>query len=311
VVAAQPKPAASIASELDLHTDFAYRLLRALASLELLTEDRGRSFSTTPAGEVLRSDHPHSLRGLALLVNGPEHYALWKHLPAIVRDGGQNGFLREYGLTGFEYAAQDPEYAEAFDAGMSAYSRMHTPQVLEAMQDYDFGLVKTICDVGGGQGHLLCSFLLQYPHLSGIVLERSEVIKNRHSLWAERLGVSERCQYLGGDMFAAVPNAGVYFLKLILHDWNDAECIEILQSIHRNAPTGAHIFIIEHVIPGSGRAHFSKLFDIHMLCWGTGRERTKEEYTALLHQAGWQFSSIRRPAKGAISVIEGVKGGGN
>ena len=46
----------------------------------------------TDAGALLREDHPHSLRATALLEEGPEHYALWKHLVDMVRDGRQNGF---------------------------------------------------------------------------------------------------------------------------------------------------------------------------------------------------------------------------
>jgi hypothetical protein len=38
-------------------------------------------------------------------------------------------------------------------------------------------------------------------------------------------------------MFEAVPKADAYSLKMILHDWNDAECIEILSNI-RKAATG-------------------------------------------------------------------------
>ena len=34
-------------------------------------------------------------------------------------------------------------------------------------------------------------------------------------------------------------------------------------------------------MPGSDEPHFAKLFDIHMLCWGTGRERTIAEYATL------------------------------
>ena len=48
---------------------------------------------------------------------------------------------------------------------------------------------------------------------------------------------------------------------------------------HPQAATGpARVFIVEHVVPEPDVPHFSKLFDIHMMCWGTGRERTEAEY---------------------------------
>ena len=81
-----------------------YRLLRALGSLDLLAEDTERTFSLTEAGELLRSDHPQTLRGVTLLEEGPEHYALWTHLPAMIRDGKQNAFVREFGRMAFDHA---------------------------------------------------------------------------------------------------------------------------------------------------------------------------------------------------------------
>jgi hypothetical protein len=37
---------------------------------------------------------------MAMLEGGPEHWAIWNHVPAMVRDGRQNAFMREYPLHG-------------------------------------------------------------------------------------------------------------------------------------------------------------------------------------------------------------------
>jgi hypothetical protein len=52
--------------------------------------------------------------------------------------------------------------------------------------------------------------------------------------------------------------------------------------------------------------HFSKLFDIHMMCWGTGQERTEAQYTSLLEQAGWTPAGSYYPANREIGIITGV-----
>jgi len=52
--------------------------------------------------------------------------------------------------------------------------------------------------------------------------------------------------------------------------------------------------------------HLSKLFNIHMMCWGTGRERTEAEYTRLLEQAGWYPSSSHYPANRQMGVVTGI-----
>src|SRR5215469_11124555 len=84
---AEARPAEAAAAALGTDPRMTYRLLRALGSLGLLAEDEECGFQLTDAGALLRADHPRSLRPMALLEEGPEHYALWKHLPAMIRDG--------------------------------------------------------------------------------------------------------------------------------------------------------------------------------------------------------------------------------
>ncbi len=302
-----PKAAPAIAAQLGLNPALSYRLLRALGSLELVQEDAKRSFSLTDGGDLLRKDHPQTLRGVALLEEGQEHYALWKHLPAMIRDGKQNAFVREFGRMAFEHAAHEPGYGEVFNEAMSSYSSAQTAWVLEALDAYDFSPITHLCDIGGGHGHMLCSFLAKYRHLRGTVLELASVIENKALLWADKLDVRDRCTYATGDMFVAVPAADTYMMKMIVHDWNDEECVRILSNILKAASPGGRVFIVEHVIPGANTPHFAKLFDIHMMCWGTGRERTEEEYAALLERAGWKHVHTRFPRSRMMGAVEGVK----
>jgi hypothetical protein len=92
-----------------------------------------------------------------------------------------------------------------------------------------------------------------------------------------------------------------------LHNWNDAECGQLLATIHRAAPPQGRVFIIEHIVPGPDTPHVAKLFDLHMLILLTGRERTLEEYTRLLADAGWTYRQTWYPASQRLGVVEGVK----
>ena len=261
----------------------------------------------TDNGDLLRSDHPQSLKPLARLEEGPQHYALWKHLPAMVQDGRQNAFVREFGRMAFEYALGNQDYAERFKQAMTSYSSVQSSWALEALRGYDFSGIGTFCDVAGGYGHLMCALLLANPGLRGIVLDLPEVVEDRDELWATKLGLQQRCRYVAGDMFEAVPEADAYSLKMILHDWNDAECIEILSNIRKAATGPARVFIVEHVVPGHDVPHFSKLFDIHMMCWGTGQERTEAQYLSLLERAGWKPTGSYYPENRQMGVITGVR----
>src|SRR4029078_3164854 len=127
VTSSDVKSTADIAVELDLDDKLAYRLLRALASMGLLKEEPNRrGFSITPQGELLRKDQPQTLRGVTLLEEGPEHYAVWKHLPTMIKDGKQNSFVREFGCKLFEYRDRNPDYAQVFNQAMSSYSSAQT-----------------------------------------------------------------------------------------------------------------------------------------------------------------------------------------
>ena len=199
------RTADDVAADLQVDPKLLYRLLRALASLGLLDETEGENFTLTENGTVLRSDAPGSLRYMAMLEGGEEHWAIWKYVPAMIRDGRQNAFLREYGQMAFDRARSNPDgYGAVFGKAMSGFSTVQSGWALEALSDYDFSSIATWCDVGGGHGHLMCSFLNVYPRLSGTVLDLPEVIAEKSQLWSARLGLEERCHYLAGDMFKPV-----------------------------------------------------------------------------------------------------------
>jgi hypothetical protein len=241
-----------------------------------------------------------------LLEEGPAHYAIWKHLVDMVRDGRQDGFVREFGSRIFDYIGQNPEYAQVFNHAMSSYSAAHARLVLEALKGYDFSRIGSLCDIGGGHGHLICNILKEHPQLRGMVLELEATIKDKGLLWSPRMGLADRCSYIAGDMFREVPRADAYIMKMILHDWNDEECVQILSNIRKASAPGARVLIIEHVVPGPQTPHFSKLFDIHMMCALTGKERTEKEYAELLEKAGLEYVQTHYPPSRAMGVVEGV-----
>ena len=247
-----PKEIGQIAKDLNLNETMAYRILRLIASLGFLKEEEdGRRFSITTLGKLLRKYYPQTLQGVLLLEEGPDHYQIWKHLPRMIKDGQQNAFISEYGNNVFEYAGKNTEYSKVFNDAMSSYSAMHTAMVLEALNGYDFSNFSHICDIGGGQGHLLSHLQSKYNHLNGTILELESVVNNQDSSWPNKMGLQDRCRYIKGDMFEQAPSADLYLMKMILHDWNDDECIKILSNIHKSASDKSKVFIIEHIVTKS------------------------------------------------------------
>ena len=95
------------------------------------------------------------------------------------------------------------------------------------LQAYDFGKsgIKKLIDVGGGLGYLVSAILKEHPNMTGGVFEIPQTLTNPDLFAAKQLGVQDRCEYTGGDMFkeGTIPVADGYIMKHILHDWTDEE----------------------------------------------------------------------------------------
>jgi len=99
-----------------------YRLLRALAALDVLREDEGRRFSLTPMGECLRSEADLPLGPHSILVGQPYYWQAWGHLIHSVKTG-ENAFRAVHGMASWAYRAEHPEQNAVFNTAMTANSR--------------------------------------------------------------------------------------------------------------------------------------------------------------------------------------------
>jgi len=115
---------------------------------------------------------------------------------------------------------------------------------------------------------------------------------------------SERLTLQTGDFFKdALPVCDAYLLMEVIHDWADKEAVAILKAIRRAAPSHAKLLLLEIMIPNDPGPDWSKMLDIHMLTLVGGRQRTKQEYEALLKTAGFSFERDIDTGVG-ISIIE-------
>lgn len=73
--------------------------------------------------ELLRSDVPGSLYGLALYSGAPEQhrYDSWGDLNETIRPG-EPAFHRTVGTSPFAYLGENPKEAHTFDAAMAYYT---------------------------------------------------------------------------------------------------------------------------------------------------------------------------------------------
>jgi len=120
-------------------------------------------------------------------------------------------------------------------------------------------------------------------------------------------GLRERCQFVAGDFFAAVPeDADTYILTRILHNWDDATSVVILRSCRRAMPPEGRLLVIEDVLPSDGElTRQAVLDDISMLAMLGSRERDADEYRALFAQTAFRLSRIV-PTREAFSIVEAL-----
>ncbi|MDQ6701102.1 MAG: acetylserotonin O-methyltransferase [Acidobacteriota bacterium] len=282
------------------------RLLRACASLGVLTEDAQGKFGPTELSEVLTSGSPGSVKKLVESVGGP-WYKGWTEFYEAVKTGRSQSH-RVFGLEWWDYLNANPKELEDFGEAMKANSQNSLRGVL---QNCDFAGVATVADIAGGFGHLAIALAEKYPGLQAIVMDVPELIPvARKRMTVSDPAVAARLQYVGGNMFDSVPPADVYMLKHIIHDWDDDNCIRLLSNCRRSMRGDGRVICVDAVLPPMGNTGGTpaKLLDLQMLVFIPGRERTEVQWNNIYRAAGLEIKSIT-PVQDdfGTSIVEGVK----
>jgi hypothetical protein len=297
------KSTSELAQASGANADALYRILRLLASMGLFEEVAPKKFGLTPAAELLRSDVPGSMRGIAIFLPDPTHFQIYADLMESALTG-KPAAEKTLGMPIFEYFAQHPEYSEVFNDAMTS---MSAPVAGAAIEAYDFSRFGQIVDVAGGHGEVLMSILKACPGVRGVLAEVGHVVDGAKPKIASA-GLADRCQAVECDFFKSVPAGGdAYVMKHIIHDWDDERASVILNNIRQAmGDKRGTVVLLESVIPSGPEPDLGKFIDIEMLALPGGRERTAEEFAALFDRCGFTFKKIV-PTKSPLSVVEAVR----
>jgi len=297
------KPAQEIARACGANEDAVYRVMRALASAGVFTENAPRTFALTAEGELLLSDRADSLRPMVLWLDNKMHFDTYPELPYAMKTGN-TVTEKVYGESCFGYFEKNHEESRVFNDAMTGFSRMFTPAVLDA---YDFSWLngKTLVDIGGGHGFVLTSILKKYPEIRGVVSDLEHVVTGASEM-IRNAGVESRCTTHCSDFFASVPPADAYIMKHIIHDWDDEKATTILRNCARAGRGKTRVILMESVVAPGNEPHFAKWLDLEMLLLPGGKERTEVEFAKLFEGAGFKLTRVV-PTKGALFVVEAEK----
>jgi hypothetical protein len=290
----------SLAGATEVHTASLRRLMRFLAARGVFTETADGEYALTDLARLLHSEHPANLRARFDL-DGPVGRGdlSFIHLRDSIRTG-KPSYAKMYGRGFWEDLDDSQELAAEF-------ARMQAANVSQAgiEEAYDWTGVRSVVDVGGGNGALLSGILLANDHVHGTIVDLPNTVHSAKENLAA-LGLAGRCQTVPGSFFDPLPaDADVYLLSKILHDWDDDEAIAILRRCAEAAGSHGKVLIAEVVPAGTEADPAFTYLDLHMLVYFGGKERTLAEFEELAGNAGLTIQRAL-PANWGNSILECV-----
>ncbi|KAL0886862.1 hypothetical protein Bca101_010845 [Brassica carinata] len=289
------------------------RMLRLLASYSVLkcrtdtvvvddngqTKQMGSVYAAEPVCKFLLSNAggSGSFASLIMLNLSDVNIKTWRQLKDVILDGS-DAFSSAHGMKLFEYLQADEPYRKMFSQAMSESSTMVMEKFLELYEG--FKDVKTLVDVGGGLGNTLGLITSKYPHIMGINFDLAPVVA--------RAPLYPGVKHEAGDMFIKIPKGDAIFMKWILHDWTDEQCVQILKNSWKSLPETGKLIIVEMVTPGEAKirdicSNIVLSMDMTMLTLLDGKERSLAEFENLAYASGFSRCEIVCPVH-PFSVIE-------
>lgn len=272
------------------------RVLRALASKGVFAEEGAEVFSLTPMGDLLRTDHPLSMRWFFRLQ--PDVQAL-AGLEYSIRTG-EPSFPHDTGMEYFDWLAEHEAERVKFAESQRALNRL---EVLAISRTPLWRQIRSVVDIGGNNGALVTELLKRYPDISASVFDLPETAVTAQHTFAGA-GVSDRASIVRGNILEGnVPEGcDVYVMKRILVGFSDEEVVIALSHVREAMSSQSRLLIME---PMGGTAdQVGVSLDLLMLVLGLGRMRTPEEFGRLLVKAGLSFAG--QTSLGLVTVVEGV-----
>src|SRR5262249_42712630 len=155
------------------------RLLRALATIGIVSEVQPDRFVLTDLGKSLRRSDP-DCAWAEVVFWGDLLAANWAYLTECVRTG-QNAWevMERQGIVA--PWSKDPEAAAIFSAVMGTDAAESRAPFARA---WDFSNSRVVADLGGGGGALILAILAEYPNVRGMLVDRRESIERAASRFA-------------------------------------------------------------------------------------------------------------------------------
>jgi acetylserotonin O-methyltransferase len=289
---ASPATADAVALHLNAQPDATGRLLDACAALGLLLKENGVYSNAPMTATYLVTTSPHSLYGY-FRYSDEALYPMWGNLAGAVREGAPR-WMQTFGLDGpmFSSFFRSEQAMRDFARGTHAFGMLTSPRVAAA---FELGRFHRMADLGGATGHLAIAACEMYPQLHAAIFDLPQVAE----LAREQVELSparERIEIVAGDFFEdQLPEADLYALGRILHDWSDDKIGVLLRKILSRLPSRGALLIAEKLLNEDGVGPVAaNMQSLNMLVVTEGMERSLSQYERLLREAGFADVEGRR-----------------
>lgn len=299
-----PATAAAMAGEMAVDAGALERLLDGCAVLGLVRKSEAVYANEPVAEAYLCAASPHSMHGY-IRYSDEALYPMWGHLADAIREGS-NRWEQTFGPKGglFHHFFRTDAAMRDFLLGMHGFGMQTSPKVVAA---FDLSRFRTLADLGGATGHLAIAACERYPELRAIVFDLPRVCE----LAREQVAGSparDRIRVMPGDFFTdELPEADLYYVGRILHDWGEDRITGLLRRIYLRLPAGGGVLIGEKLLNEDGVGPLAaNMQSINMMICTEGKERTLSDYRWLLEGAGFGEVAGRRTGA-ALDAVFAVK----
>ena len=296
-----PLTATQLAETSNADPELVSRLLKHVAVENLITETGPDEYTANDLthliasadGEGVIKDMANCIKTMEYL---PEYFEKNGYANPISKD--TSAWSQVMGSHYFEWMFQPgrEDKIEAFNHHMSFKTLgkkwYEVPEIMEGVfgsgVGSDLGKEDVLMvDVGGSTGHDILGFSKAHPNISGRLILQ-DLAGNIESADTKTL-TAHKIEPMAHDFFTPQPvqAAKAYYLKMVLHDWPDEQCKQILTRTRDAMKPGYSVIMLnENVIPDVGATWFETSLDMLMMAVHGAQERKESEWRALIESVG-------------------------
>jgi len=230
-------------------------------------------------------------------------------------DAAHSAFNLRFGVSPYQWYAANPERGARFASAMAGLGQMNR-DMTELRDRFPWGSLgkQTVVDVGGGSGHISIYLATQFSDLAFIVQDINPNMMSQGPKRSEFNSVKNRVSFMQYDFLQPQPitDAGLFFLRQVLHNYNDGVTVKILKSFVpalEKSAAGTRLLINDMVLPVTNaepkvEEHHLRQVDMAMLNGYAAKQRSLKEFQRLLEQADERFQIVKMHGKGIMGLLE-------